>query len=126
MDHQWKHEIEMGTGSISWIMRIVVSQIPKIRRTLCGVPKITTPRRVNARRESARIAAEAAKQVYVALRACAHACKQGIRAAGFYLESCENRVFGWEAFFTVFLNEACFDTEADQKPGTRGFSGMSR
>ena len=25
-----------------------------------------------------------------------------------------------------FLNKACFDTEAGQKPGTRGFSGMSR
>ena len=64
--------------------------------------------------------------VYVALRACAHACKQSIHAAGFHLEKCENRVFGWEAVFTVFFNKACFDTEAGQKPGTRGFSGMSR
>ena len=40
--------------------------------------------------------------VYVALRACTHACKQGMRAAGFHCESCENRVFGWEAVFTFF------------------------
>ena len=50
--------------------------------------------------------------VYVALRACAHACKQSIYAAGFHLENCENRVFGREAVFTVFFNKACFDTEA--------------
>ena len=40
--------------------------------------------------------------VYVTLRACAHACKQSIHATGFHLENCENRVFGWEAVFTVF------------------------
>ena len=64
--------------------------------------------------------------VYVALRACAHACKQGMHAAGFHLENCENRVFGWKAVLTVFFNTACFDTETGQKPGTRGFSGMPR
>ena len=64
--------------------------------------------------------------VYVALRACAHACKQSIHAAGFHLENCKNRVFGWEAVFTVFFSKACFDTEAGQKLGTCGFSGMSR
>ena len=64
--------------------------------------------------------------VFVALRACAHARKQGIHAAGFYVENCENHVFGWEAVLTVFSSKACFDTEAGPKPGSRGFSGMSR
>ena len=63
---------------------------------------------------------------YVALRACAHACKQGIHAAGFHVENRENRVFGWEAVLTVFSRKACFDTEAGPKPCSRGFSGMSR
>ena len=50
--------------------------------------------------------------VYVALRACAHTRKQGIHAAGFHVENCENRVFGWEAVLTVFSSKACVDTEA--------------
>ena len=40
--------------------------------------------------------------VSVALRARGHARKQGIHAAGFHVENCENRVFGWEAVLTVF------------------------
>ena len=64
--------------------------------------------------------------VYVALGACAHARKQGVHAAGFHVESRENRVFGWEAVLTAFSSKTCFDTEAGLKPGSRGFSGMSR
>ena len=61
--------------------------------------------------------------VLVALRACAHARKQGIHAAGLHVENCEHRVFGWEAVFTVFSSKACFDAEAGPKPGSRGFFG---
>ena len=64
--------------------------------------------------------------VYAALRACAHARKQGIHAAAFHVENCENCVFGWEAVLTIFSSKTRFDTEAGPKPGSRGFSGMSR
>ena len=40
--------------------------------------------------------------VYAALRACAHARQQGIHAAAFHVENCENCVFGWEAVLTIF------------------------
>ena len=59
--------------------------------------------------------------VYVAFRACAHAHKQGIHAAGFHVENCKNPVFGWEAVLTVFSSKACFDTEAGPKPGSQLF-----
>ena len=53
--------------------------------------------------------------VYVALRACAHGRKQGVHAAGFHVESRENRVFGWEAVLTAFSSKACFDTRSRPK-----------